>query len=130
MSFSLISCEKENLDSELLIKVSDSSKFTDEEIDDAINTVIDNFVFPEFDTNQIIYDEEKSDIFIIEYLSHGKGSTKDIDPSNIIVLLSDFDVETSAENPILNEDKDISDFSWVLVREDKAAEWKIMDEIN
>lgn len=128
MSFSLISCEKEDFESELVIRISQSSKFTTKEIDDAINTIVENFVFPEFDTNHLIYDEEKSDAFIIEYLSHGKGSTKDIDPSNIIVLLSDFDADTSTESPVLSADDTITDFSWVLVRESKYSKWVITDE--
>ena len=58
-------------------------------------------------------------------MEYGAGKGTDIDPNNIIVLFTDFDV--SGENPVLSKDE-YKNYSWTLVRPDKDGEWKIEDQ--
>ena len=125
---SLASCKKEIINSKLEVEISSSSKFTDKEINSAINTIKENFTFPNFKLNKIIYDEEISDSYIIEYLNHGKGSNISSNPENIIVIVSAFDVDSFISESDQNIDNNIKDYSWILIREDKNSEWIIKDK--
>lgn len=58
-------------------------------------------------------------------MNHGKGSNKSSDPENIIVILSSFDVDKSESGSVNNIDNNITDYSWILIKEDKDSEWII-----
>ena len=122
--FSLTGC-KGKADGDITIDKGDSSKFSDEEIDSAIKVVKDNFSFPGSKLKAVSYDEDKSEDVIKDFMEYGKGEGSDIDPNNIIVLFSDFDI--SGENPVLSKGE-YKNYSWILVREDKDKEWKIEDQ--
>lgn len=122
--FSLTGC-KGKTDGDITIDKGNSSKFSEAEIDSAIKVVKDNFSFPGSKLKSISYDEAKSEDAIKDFMEYGKGKGIDIDPNNIIVLFSDFDV--SGENPVLSKGE-YKDYSWILVRKDKDREWKIEDQ--
>lgn len=122
--FSLTGC-KGKTGGDITIDKGDSSKFSDEEIDSAIKEVRENFSFPGSKLKSICYDEAKSENVIKDFMEYGKGKGSDIDPNNIIVLFSDFDI--SGENPVLSKGE-YKDYSWTLVRKDKDKEWKIEDQ--
>ena len=122
--FSLTAC-KGKADGDITIDKGNSSKFSEEEIDSAIKVVKDNFSFPGSKLKAVRYDEAKSEEAIKAFMEYGKGKGTDIDPNNIIVLFSEFDV--SGENPVLSKGE-YKDYSWTLVRADKDKEWKIEDQ--
>lgn len=122
--FSLTAC-KGKADGDITIDKGDSSKFSDEEIDSAIKVVKDNFSFPGSKLKAVRYDEDKSEDAIKDFMEYGKGKGTDLDPNNIIVLFSDFDI--SGENPVLSK-VEYKNYSWTLVRKDKDKEWKIEDQ--
>lgn len=122
--FSLTGC-KGKTDGDITIDKGDSSKFSDEEIDSAIKVVKDNFSFPGSKLKVFFYDEDKSEDAIKDFMEYGKGKGSDIDPNNIIVLFSEFDV--TGKNPVLSKGE-YKDYSWILVRKDKDKEWKIEDQ--
>ena len=122
--FSLTGC-KGKTDGDITIDKGESSKFSDEEIDSAIKVVKDNFSFPGSKLKSLCYDEDKSEDAIKDFMEYGKGKGTDIDPNNIIVLFSEFDV--TGKNPVLSKGE-YKDYSWVLVRKDKDKEWKIEDQ--
>lgn len=122
--FSLTGC-KGKTDGDITIDKGDSSKFSDEEIDSAIKVVKDNFSFPGSKLKVVFYDEDKSEDAIKDFMEYGKGKGSDIDPNNIIVLFSEFDV--TGKNPVLSKGE-YKNYSWILVREDKDKEWKIEDQ--
>lgn len=122
--FSLTGCKGKS-DGDITINKSDSKKFSDEEIDSAIKVVKDNSSFPGSELKAVRYDEAKSEDVIKDFMEYGKGKSTDIDPNNIIVLFSDFDV--SGENPVLSKGE-YKNYSWTLVRKDKDREWKIEDQ--
>lgn len=122
--FSLTGC-KGNTDGDITIDKGDSRKFSDQEIDSAIKVVDDNFSFPGSKLKAVSYDEAKSEVVIKDFMEYGKGKDTDIDPNNIIVLFSEFDV--TGENPVLSKGE-YKDYSWTLVRANKDGEWKIEDQ--
>ena len=122
--FSLTGC-KGKADGDITIDKGDSAKFSDEEIDSAIKVVKDNFSFPGSELKAVRYDEAKSEDVIKDFMEYGKGKGADIDPNNIIVLFSEFDV--SGKNPVLSKGV-YKDYSWILVRSDKDREWEIEDQ--
>lgn len=122
--FSLIGC-KGKTGGDITIDKGDSTKFSEEEIDSAIKVVKDNFSFPGSKLKAVSYDEAKSEDAIKDFMEYGKGKATDIDPNNIIVLFSDFDV--IGKNPVLSKGE-YKNYSWTLVRKDKDKEWKIEDQ--
>ncbi|WP_276887002.1 DUF4829 domain-containing protein [Anaerococcus lactolyticus] len=122
--FSLTGC-KGKTDGDITIDKGDPSKFSEAEIDSAIKVVKDNFSFPGSKLKAVSYDEDKSEDAIKDFMEYGKGKGSDIDPNNIIVLFSDFDI--SGENPVLSKGE-YKNYSWTLVRKDKDKEWKIEDQ--
>ena len=122
--FSLTGC-KGKTDGDITIDKGDSGGFSQEEIDSAIKVVKDNFSFPGSELKAVRYDEAKSDDVIKEFMECGAGKGTDIDPNNIIVLFSEFDV--TGKNPVLSKDE-YKNYSWTLVRPDKDGEWKIEDQ--
>lgn len=121
---SLVAC-KGKTDGDITIDKSDSTKFSEEEIDSAIKVVKDNFSFPGSELKRVRYDEAKSEEEIKVFMEYGAGKDKGIDPNNVIVIFTDFDI--TGENPVLSKGE-YKDYNWILVRADKDSEWKIEDQ--
>lgn len=122
--FSLTAC-KGKAGGDITIDKGDSTKFSEEEIDSAIKVVKDNFSFPGAELKRIRYDEAKSEEAIKPFMENGAGKDSDIDPNNVIVIFTDFDV--TGENPVLSKGE-YKDYNWILVRADKDSEWEIKDQ--
>ena len=101
------------------------TKFNEEEIESAIKVVKDNFSFPGAELKRVRYEESKSEEEIKVFMEYGAGKDKGIDPNNVIVIFTDFDI--TGENPVLSKGE-YKDYSWTLVRKDKDGEWKIEDQ--
>ena len=125
--FSLVSCNKGSSSNDILIEVSKSTKFSKDEIENAIKTVKSNFSFPGATLTKIWYDEEKSNSLVDGYLENGNGLTNGVKAENVIILLSNFDVDGSGDNPVLNPNTTYSDYQWILIRDSKNNVWKIDD---
>lgn len=119
--FSLVACKQGNTTNDLIRDIGRSSKFTEKEITEAIDSVIDNFSFLASTLTKVWYDEEKSNSYIISYLKDG------IKSENIIVLLSNFDVDGSGDNPVLNSNSTYTDYQWILIRDNSTSDWRIDD---
>lgn len=119
--------DKETDDEKLIKEIGDSIKFTKEEIDKAIKLVESEFDFPAATLTKVWYDEEKSYKAVESYLKSGRGSINGAKSENVIVLLSNFDVDESGDNPVLNPGSTYTDYNWILIRDDKASDWKIDD---
>jgi hypothetical protein len=119
--FSLASCKQNNISDDLIIDIGESNKFTKEEITEAIDLVKDNFDFPASTLTKIWYDEEKSDSYFRDDFKQG------VSPENVILLLSNFDVDGSGDNPVLNPNSTYTDYQWILRRDNKTSKWRIED---
>lgn len=126
--FSLVSCKQNSTYEELITDIGDSTKFTEEEISNAIKMVKDNFHFPASTLTKIWYNEEESNRLTEIYLESGRGSINESQPENIIVLLSNFDVDDSGDNPVLNPDLTYENYQWILIRDNENSEWMIDDQ--
>ena len=121
---SLVAC-KGKADGDITIDKSDSTKFSEEEIESAIKVVKDNFSFPGAELKRVRYDEAKSEEAIKPFMENGKGKDMGIDSQNVIVIFTDFDI--TGENPVLSKGE-YKDYNWILVRTDKDSEWVIEDQ--
>ena len=124
----LVTCNKQKeISDDIIIDVSESSKFTKDEINNAIDLVKNKFSFPASKLTKIWYDEETSNYLIDGYLEHGNGSVNLVSEEDIIILLSNFYVDDSGDNPVLNSNFTYTDYKWILIRESKTKDWKIDD---
>lgn len=138
LAFSLVGCNQKSTDKDietenmavisddLITNIEDSDKFDKEEIENAIKVVKENFSFPASSMTKIYYDEEKSNQFVKSYKENGRGQENEVKAENIIVLLTNFDVE--GNNPVLNAGSTYEDYNWILIREDNNSKWKIDDQ--
>ena len=121
---SLTAC-KEKAGGDITIDRGDSTKFSEEEIDSAIKVVKDNFSFPGAELKRIRYDEAKSEEEIKVFMEYGAGKDMGIDPNNVIVIFTDFNI--TGENPVLDKGE-YKNYNWILVRDDVDSEWVIEDQ--
>jgi hypothetical protein len=46
---------------------------------------------------------------------------------NVIVLMSDFDVDSSGAQEGFNPNSTYSDWNWILIRDSKSGNWRVVD---
>ncbi|ETA79728.1 DUF4829 domain-containing protein [Youngiibacter fragilis] len=114
--------------SEITIETGKSVKFSEEEIAEAIDLVQTEFHFPSAKLTKLTYDEEKSEWLIKGYMQNGRGSVNGVDPKNVIILLSEFHVDGSGKNPVLNPNSTYTDYQWILIRQSENSSWIIDDQ--
>lgn len=107
--------------------VGESIKFTARELGSAMKIVENYFAFPASTLTRIWYNEEKSNSSIESYLKSGKGSINGAKAEDVIVILSNFDVDESGDNPVLNPGSTYKNYQWILIRDSKTSDWRIDD---
>lgn len=114
---SIVSCNK--ISDELEVNIGQSTRFTEEDINSAVECVKNNFEFRNGTLQELSYDEERSnkevDIYIKELKKEGIGNIKE---ENFIVFRSKI---------FVTKDDKICTIYWVLNRENKNSAWKIYD---
>lgn len=99
------------------IKIGDTNRFTENDINEAIECVID--YFPDFKDCELLtieYDEKWSDDFSSQY-----------DNANTIVLKSSYHVFESSRETSFNNDYTYTEWGWVVVRADTKSKWELKD---
>lgn len=127
MIFSLVGCNQNNKPTNIKIDIGESTKFSKEEIDNAVDCLKRSFDFEACTLTKIYYNEEISNTAVEDYLQFGNGSVNKVKDENVIVLLSDFDVDNSGDNPVLNPGETYTNYNWILIRDDKNSDWKVDD---
>ena len=127
MIFSLVGCNQNNKSTNIKLDIGESSKFSKEEIDNAVDCLKRSFDFEACTLTKIYYNEEISNTAVEDYLQFGNGSVNKVKAENVIVLLSDFDVDNSGDNPVLNPGETYTNYNWILIRDDKNSDWKVDD---
>ena len=127
MIFSLVGCNQNNKPTNIKIDIGESTKFSKEEIDNAVDCLKRSFDFEACTLTKIYYNEEISNTAVEDYLQFGNGSVNKVKAENVIVLLSDFDVDNSGDNPVLNPGETYTNYNWILIRDDKNSDWKVDD---
>ncbi|MGL4741158.1 MAG: hypothetical protein ACRC41_10175 [Sarcina sp.] len=106
---------------------STSQLFSQKEIQNAINCVIDNFDFPYSKLTKVWYDEEKSKLLVDDYLKSKGDDTKNIKIEDMIILLANFDVDPHDEPTSLEPNSTYKDYLWILIKNKGTNTWKIID---
>ena len=127
MIFSLVGCNQNNKPTNIKVDIGESTKFSKEEIDNAVDCLKSSFDFEACTLTKIYYNEEISNTAVEDYLQFGNGSVNKVKAENVIVLLSDFDVDNSGDNPVLNPGESYTNYNWILIRDDKNSDWKVDD---
>lgn len=110
------------------IKIGNSEKFSSAEIQDAIDAVLNKFKdFHGCSLTDLYYDESKSNSEIKSYMAHGHGSKNGVEENNVIILLSNFTVDSSGGDGSLNPDSTYTNWMWILIRDSQAGGWKVDD---
>ncbi len=106
-----------------------SDKFCSDEIKNAIDCVIIKFNrdFRGCRLTDIWYDEDSSDLSVQSYLHYGRGSINNVEEKNVIVLLSNFNVDASGGDGSLEPNSKYTDWEWILIRNNKNDNWIIDD---
>ena len=125
--FSLAGCNQNNESSDINVDIGESTKFSKEEINNAVDCLKISFDFEACTLTKIYYNEEISNTAVEDYLQFGNGSVNKVKAENVIVLLSDFDVDNSGNNPVLNPGETYTNYNWILIRDDKNSDWKVDD---
>lgn len=125
--FSLVACKQSNKVDDVITEVGESTKFNEREVSEAIDTVKNGFDFKGCTLKKVWYDEEKSNYAASGYLGNGKGSINGVKPENIIVVLSEFDVDSAGGDGSFEPDSTYSDWQFILIRDNKESDWEIND---
>ena len=127
MIFLLVGCNQNNKPTNIKVDIGESTKFSKEEINNAVDCLKRSFDFEACTLTKIYYNEEISNTAVEDYLQFGNGSVNKVKAENVIVLLSDFDVDNSGNNPVLNPGETYTNYNWILIRDDKNSDWKVDD---
>ena len=105
-----------------------SNKFSENEIKSAIDTVRRNFkYFIGCDLRKLWYDEIISNSEIENYLLYGNGSENGSKKENVIILLSDFYVDSTGGDGSFEPNSIYENWMWILIRKENAANWELDD---
>jgi len=112
----------------VVVSIGTSGKFSEKEINDAVKCVKINFRdFKGCNLTKLWYNEKQSNNIAKGYLKGGKGSVNAAKAENVIVLLSNFDVDFSGANQGFNPNSKYSNWNWILVRNSKTGNWQVDD---
>ena len=108
----LSACKNEGTINNADIDYGSSTKFSEDEIKSAVDAVLIKFEdFKGCDLRRIWYDEDKSNAEIESYLTNGRGKTNGVKQENVIILFSDFYVDSSGSDGSLNPDFAYTDWN-------------------
>jgi len=129
LCFTLVACnQKSGQTNNVSITMGASERFSNAEIEEAINSVKKKFVdFKGCYLTQLWYDETLSDSFIDEYMASGRGSTNGVKAENVIVLRSAFTVDSTGGDGSFNPNSTYDDWNWILIRDSKDGSWNVDD---
>jgi beta-lactamase regulating signal transducer with metallopeptidase domain len=108
--------------------IAQSNKFSQAEIRAAVESVTDKFKdFKGCTLTKLWYDEEKSNGQVDSYMAHGHGSVNGVGRDNVIVLYSDFTVDSSGADGSMNPNSTYTDWCWILIRDGSKEKWRVDD---
>jgi hypothetical protein len=128
MMLSLVACRQAGKTDDAVVSIGESVKFSEKEITDAVSQVKIKFKdFRGCNLKKLWYDEEKSNSFIQGYLQGGKGSVNGAEAENVIVLLANFDVDSTGPDSGFSPNSTYSNWNWILIRDSKTGNWRVDD---
>ncbi len=128
MCFTLLFYSQIGKSNKAIITIGASKQFSEKEIDEAIDCIKDKFKdFKGCDLTALWYDEEQLNSFIEGYMRNGKGSINGVIAENVIVFLSNFDVDSSGAREGFNPNSTYYVWNWILIRDNKKSKWEADD---
>lgn len=114
-----------HLTDKVQVRIEKSNKFTEDEINAAIITVKKKFNFKGCELTDVWYSEKEANVLTEAYLKNGRGSENDVKEKNVIVLLSNFNVNSSGGDGSFEPNSTQSNWSWTLIRDHKKDKWRV-----
>lgn len=109
----LYACKSNENSDDIEITYGESEQFSDSEMEDAVDAIKEKFKdFEGCELIKIWYEESKANFEIERYLTRENSMKRE----NIIIFYSDFKVDSTGRNPVLNPDSTYTDWMWVLTR--------------
>lgn len=108
------------------VTFSSSAKFTNEEIQQAVDAVKEKFKdFEHCELHSLSYEENKAEAQVESYLQNGRGRENGATSENTIVLFSNFDTDSQADGGFTPN----TNYEWMftLVRDKKGDKWVVDD---
>ncbi len=107
------------------INVGSSEKFSRQEIDSAINYMIDYFKknFHRCKLIELKYNEEESNALIKSDMTYGRGASNGATADNMIVLIMEYHTGVIGIGPVWSPNCTYVD-QCILIRDNKDSEWK------
>lgn len=127
LAISLVACKEDIQKDDVITDAGKSTKFNEKEINEAIGTVKNEFDFEGCTLKKVWYEQENSDYATSGYLGSGRGSINGVKPENVIVLFTEFDVDSSGGDGSFEPDSTYDDWQFILIRDDVKDDWKIDD---
>lgn len=126
--FSVVGCNRMGKTKDASITIGKSVKFSEKEIDDAVQCVKESFKsYRECTLTNLWYDENKSNTYVGDYLEYGGGTENGSTKENSIVLLSNFNVDSLGGDGSFEPNSTTDDYQWVLVRDSKTSKWEVIE---
>lgn len=120
----LYACKSNENRDDIEISYGESEQFSDSEMEDAVDAIKEKFKdFEGCELIKIWYEESKANLEVERYLTRENNMKRE----NIIIFYSDFKVDSTGRNPVLNPDSTYTDWMWILTREDITKEWTVKD---
>lgn len=125
VTFSLVACGKTN---NVKVSIEKSESFSEEEINDAVETVKTHFRdFNGCTLTDTWYTEDESNKIVDDYLEYGGGLENGSAKENTIGLMSNFTTDSHGGDGSLNPNSTYNNWIWILTRENKNSNWKVQD---
>lgn len=125
ITFSLVACGKT---ANVKVSIEKSKSFSEEEINDAVKTIETHFKdFKGCALTDIWYTEADSTKLVNIYLKYGRGLENGSTLENSIGLKSNFNVDSSGGDGSLDPNSTYTDWTWVLIRDNKNSNWKVQE---
>ena len=131
LCLSLPACTSSDTTNNVEIDYGSSTLFSEAEIESAVDAVLAKFRdFEGCELKRLWYDEEMSDSIIErDIASSGENTIKNsgAGPENVIILFSDFYVDSSGGDGSFNPDSTYTDWIWILIRDNENGKWSVDD---
>ena len=117
LSAVLVACANRGYADDVVLDTGSSEIYSTDEISAAMDAVIRKFAdFEGCTLTKLWYDEGFSN-----------PRTKDYESGTAIVLLCEFDVDSSGGDGSFNPNSTYSNWQWILTRESDSADWQVVN---
>ncbi|MFB7142531.1 hypothetical protein ACFCYN_23245 [Gottfriedia sp. NPDC056225] len=108
------------------VKIGQSNQFTKDEINAAVSTVKEQFKSYKGCTLTDIWYSEKDSLAVTkEYMNYGGGYETVVGDKNVLVLLSNFKVDSSGGNGSWKPNSTQTKYTWTLIRNNEKGKWRV-----